>query len=173
MLLIEDTDGNTHYTWLKNMSHLLTGGIGHNKTGKKVYCKRCLTGFKTTAKLDEHKVICMDKGFVQRSVFPTEEMKIVHFKNYKNKWLVPFVVYTDMECKLEETDKENVISKHTPISISYSVVSIDPKWQRDCWVYTGDDCVQQFLLSLDKVKLELSDVMNLQLPMKPLSPVQQ
>ena len=33
--------------------------------------------------------------------------------------------------------------------------------------------MHQFLLSLDKLKLELSDVMNLQLPMKPLSPIQQ
>ena len=97
---------------------------------------------------------------------------MLHFKNYKNKWLLPFVVYADMECKLEESDDENVISKHTPISIAYSVASIDPKWNRECWVYTGDDCVQQFLLSLDKLKLELSDVMFLQLPMKPLSPVQ-
>ena len=29
LLLLEDTDGNTHYTWLKNVSHLMTGGIGH------------------------------------------------------------------------------------------------------------------------------------------------
>ena len=85
MLLIEDKDGNTHYTWLKNMSHLMVGGIGHKKAGKTVYCKQCLTGFKTEAKLDEHKLICTDKGFIQRSVFPTEEMKMLHFKNYKNK----------------------------------------------------------------------------------------
>ena len=73
LLLIEDKDGNTHYTWLKNMSHLMAGGIGHKIAGKTVYCKRCLTGFKTTSKLDEHKLICTDKGFIQRSVFPTEE----------------------------------------------------------------------------------------------------
>ena len=57
--------------------------------------------------------------------------------------------------------------------LAYSVASIDPKWNRDCWVYTGDDCIQQFLLSLDELKLELADVMNLQLPIKQLSPVQQ
>ena len=157
LLLIEDKDGNTHYTWLKNMSHLMHGGIGHKSTIKKVYCKRCLTGFKTEAKLDEHRLICTDKGFIQRSVFPTEEMKMLHFKNYKNKWLLPFVVYADMECKLEESDEENIISMHTPSSIAYSVASIDPKWNRECWVYTGDDCIQQFLLSLDKLKLELTD----------------
>ena len=70
-LVIEDKDGNTHYTWLKNMSHLMTGGIGHKKAGKKIYCKRCLTGVKTAAKLDEHKVICTDKWCIQRCVFPT------------------------------------------------------------------------------------------------------
>ena len=46
LLLIEDKDGNTHYTWFKNMSHLMHGGIGHKTTGKTVYCKRCLTGLK-------------------------------------------------------------------------------------------------------------------------------
>ena len=39
LLLIEDKDGNKHYTWLKNMSHLMHGGIGHKKTGKTIYCK--------------------------------------------------------------------------------------------------------------------------------------
>ena len=119
LLLIEDKDGNTHYTWLKNMSHLMAGGIGHKKTGKTVYCKRCLTGFKTEAKLDEHKILCTDKGFVQRCVFPTEEMKMLHFTNYKNKWLLPFVVYADMECKLEESNDENGL-----ISIRRSVSRI-------------------------------------------------
>ena len=123
--------------------------------------------------MDEHKLICTDKGFIHRSVFPTEENKMLQFKNYKNKWLIPFVVYANLECKLEQSDEENVISKHMPISIAYSVASIDPKWKRERWVYTGDDCVQQFLLRLDKLKLELADVMHLQLPMKPLSPVQQ
>ena len=173
LLVLEDKDGNTHYTWLKNMSHLMHGSIGHKRTGKKVYCKRCLKGFRTTAKLDDHKVVCTDKGFVQRSVFPTEENKMLQFTNYKKKWLLPSVIYADMECKQEESDEENVISKHTPISIAYSVVSIDPKWKRECWVYTGDDCVQQFLLSLDKLKLVLSDVLTVQLPIKPLSHVQQ
>ena len=96
----------------------MTGGIGHKKTRKTVYCKRCLTGFKTTAKLDEHKVICTDKGFIQRCVFPTDEIKMLQFKKYKNRWLLPFVIYADMECKLEESDEENAISKHTPTSIA-------------------------------------------------------
>ena len=173
LLLIEDKDGNTHYTWLKNMPHLMAGGIGHTHHHKRFICKRCLTSFKTTAKLEEHEVICTDKGFIQRCVFPTEENKMLQFKNYKNKWLIPFVIYADMECKLEESGEENVISKHIPVSIACSAASTDPKWQRECWVYTGDDCIQQFLLSLDKLKLELCDVMRLQLPMKRLSRTQQ
>ena len=63
---------------------------------------------------------------MQRSVFPTEENKMVHFKNYKNNWLLPFVVYADMECKVEQSDDENIISKHTPISIAYSSGSQPP-----------------------------------------------
>ena len=145
LLLIEDKDGNTHYTWLKNMSHLMAGGIGHTHHHKRFICKQCLTGFKTEAKLEEHKVICTDKGFIQRCVFPTEENKILKFKNYKKKWLLPFVIYADMECMVEESGEENVISKHTPISIAYRVASTYLKWQRECWVYTGNDCVQQFL----------------------------
>ena len=118
LLLIEDKDGNTHYTWLKNMSHLMSGGIGHKTAGKKVYCKRCLSAFKTEEKLEKHKVICTDKGFIQRCIFPIEKDKILQFKNYKKKLLMPFAIYADMECKLEEPDNENVISKHTPISIA-------------------------------------------------------
>ena len=46
--------------------------------------------------------------------------------------VIPFVIYADMECMLEESGEENVISKHTPISIAYSVASTDSKWQREC-----------------------------------------
>ena len=109
-------------------------------------------------------MICTDKGFVQRCVFPTEENKILQFKKYKKNWLLPFVIYAGMECKLEESDEENGISKHTPISITSGVASTDSIWKRECWVYTGDDCVQQFLLNLDILNLELSDALHLQLP---------
>ena len=173
VLLREDKGGNAHYTWLKNMSHITHGGIGHKSCQQRFVCKCCLSMFKTDVKLEKHKVICTDKGFMQRYVFPTEESKILQFKNYKNKWLIPFIIYADMECKLVESSEENVISKHTPISIAYSVVSKDPEWQRECWIYTGDDCIQQFLVSLDQLKLELVDVMHLQLPIKILSRDQQ
>ena len=75
LLVIEDKDGNSHYTMLKNMSHLMHGGIGHKKAGKTVYCKRCLTGFKSITNLEKHKVICTDKCFVQRCVFPMRKIK--------------------------------------------------------------------------------------------------
>ena len=86
LLLLDDKDGNTHYTWLKNISHLIHGGIGHTHHHKRFICKRCLTGFKTTAQVEKHKVICTDKRFIQRCVFPTEDNKILRFKSYTNKW---------------------------------------------------------------------------------------
>ena len=45
--------------------------------------------------------------------------------------------------------------------------------QRECWVNTCDDCIQQCLLSLDQLKLELVDVTRLQVPMKRVSRVEQ
>ena len=123
--------------------------------------------------MENHKKICTDKGVIQRCAFHTEKDKNVQFKNYKRKWLLPFVIYADMECKLVESSEENIISKHTPISIAYSIASTDLKWQRGCWVYTGEDCIQQLLSSLDQSKLELLDLMCLQIPMKRLSRDQQ
>ena len=56
LLLHEDKDGNTQYTWLKNMSHLMHGLN------------------KSAAKLEKHKVICTNKGFIQRCVFPQRKI---------------------------------------------------------------------------------------------------
>ena len=40
LLLSGDKDGNTHYTWLKNMSHLMAGGIEYTRHHKRFICKR-------------------------------------------------------------------------------------------------------------------------------------
>ena len=75
LILIEDDEGNTHYTLLENISALMYGGVGHKTNLKRFVCRRCLTAFNTESKLEIHKEICTDKGFIQRNVFPKEEDK--------------------------------------------------------------------------------------------------
>lgn len=51
--------------------------------------------------------------------FPTKENKILKFKNYRNKDLVPFVVYTGLECTVEPQEDDDEFQKHVLHSISF------------------------------------------------------
>jgi len=62
--LIEDNEGNTHHTWLNNISALMNGGVGHKTSYKRFVCRRCLTIFNTETTLEMHKEICTDEGFI-------------------------------------------------------------------------------------------------------------
>lgn len=56
-------------------------------------------------------------------ILPTEDNKIVQFKNHKNKNSVPFIVYANFECLLEpiENNKHDEICHHKTLSVEYYV----------------------------------------------------
>ena len=71
---------------------------------------------------------------------PSEDTKILEFNQYQISYKAPFIIYTDLECKIEKIDgcKNNPensftakVSKHIPsgfsISTIYSSRSIENK----------------------------------------------
>ncbi|XP_057324645.1 uncharacterized protein LOC130667171 [Microplitis mediator] len=131
----------------------------------------CLNHFKTEISFNSHNDDCFKLNKV-RMKFPTNENKILKFKNYRNKDSVPFVVYADLECTLEPQGDDE-IQKHVPHSIAF---------YRHCNYYNNlskfeinrsSDCVKWFVNKLENFAIEVEQYLKNPIPMKPLDKQQQ
>ncbi|XP_024867175.1 uncharacterized protein LOC112451646 [Temnothorax curvispinosus] len=95
-----------HFAWIKNLSRLVNSQLTAKRCAKHV-CDRCLHYFYTRDKLAAHSVDCgqMNDCAV---VLPNESDKWLSFDNHDRKERLPFVVYADLECLLEQRERENV-----------------------------------------------------------------
>ena len=83
----------------KKPSKLLIGVTSNNEGG--FYSLNCLHSFKTKNKLESPKVICENKDSCT-IVMPSEDTKILEFKQYQNSNKAPFIIYSDLECLIEK-----------------------------------------------------------------------
>ena len=82
-------------------------------------------------------------------------------------------MYADFESCLQviEDDSPGKLKKyreHKPISYAFSVASVDPQWNREIKCYTGSDCMEQFMIEIDKLLREIKDVYSKAMPIKKL-----
>lgn len=83
-----------------------------NSNHKYLICRRCLNKFfdndkiKKQKKLDEHLKECGKYDEI-KTILPTEEEKIIKFKNYKNQIKSPFILVADFESLLKKLDVKN------------------------------------------------------------------
>ncbi|XP_071652189.1 uncharacterized protein [Temnothorax longispinosus] len=116
-----------HFAWIKNLSRLVNSQLTAKRCAKHV-CDRCLHYFYTRDKLAAHNVDCgrMNDCAI---VLPNENDKWLSFDNHDRKERLPFVVYADLECLLEQRERENVeggprteryaYQRHVPFSLGY------------------------------------------------------
>ena len=86
---------NNHFTWVKNVSRLLTSQISSDPN-KRHYCLRCLTSFHTIESQQGHTVHCSRHGAI-RVELPDKQHNTLSFKNHNHSMKVPFVIFADFE----------------------------------------------------------------------------
>ena len=88
---------------------------------------------------------------------PSEDTKILEFKQDQKSDKVPFIIYSDLECLIEKIDgcKNNPeksstskVSEHIPSDFSMSTISSFKSMQNKNDVYTGKDFIKKFCESL-------------------------
>ncbi|CAD6227246.1 GSCOCG00011951001-RA-CDS, partial [Cotesia congregata] len=89
-----------HFAFIRNLSRLVKSSITKGKT-KLFFCDRCLCHFKLESSYQRHYTDCLSHNKVKMSL-PSQENKILSFKNHSFKDPVPFVVYADLESVLEQ-----------------------------------------------------------------------
>jgi hypothetical protein len=87
-------------------------------------------------------------------VLPTEENKLLEFKNIGKQLKVPFIIYADFEAITEPIDSVNKspdksytesYQKHEPCGYAYKVVCIDSKYTKPTKLYRGENCIEKFI----------------------------
>ncbi|KYN00049.1 hypothetical protein ALC62_09194 [Cyphomyrmex costatus] len=104
LLYVED-DIAGHFVLIKDLSRLVSSQIS-KKNNRKYFCDS------SSSKLELHSTDCGKLNDCAIRL-PSEDDKWLMFKNHCRKERVPFVVYADLECALEKTDKEPTSSTYT------------------------------------------------------------
>ncbi|XP_053592969.1 uncharacterized protein LOC128667335 [Microplitis demolitor] len=155
-----------HFALIKDLSRLVKSQISASKS-KLFFCDRCLNRFKLEKSFEDHKKDCFTLNKVHMT-FPTEENKILKFKNYQYKDIVPFVVYADLECTLEPQKNDNS-DKHIPHSIAfYRFCSYNNNLSK-FELNRSQTCIEWFVKKLECLALEVESYLKNPVAMKPLS----
>lgn len=163
-LLLITKPNKSHYVCIKNLSRLLARQAGYKeKSNNKVHiCRNCLHPFKNEETLIKHRENgCASINGDVRVEMPKPKENILKFKNYQNKFKVPFVIYADFESILKpresiNTDKKShIVNDHVPCGFTLKPVSINKKLHFSDVTYRGEDCIKIFCEELKKLEEEI------------------
>ena len=94
---------------------------------KRYFCQNCLQCFSSKNVLTEHEKVFLSINSAHSVRF---EKETIEFEKYFKQTPVPFKVYADFECILENVESYEVsyskkYKDHIPCSFVYQVVSVD------------------------------------------------
>ena len=162
LLLIEEDD-KKHYVYISNLSGLIVSGL--TKYQKKVIlCRNCLNHFYDKDKYEYHLKMGCEEHLSTKIIMPTEEEKIIEFKNYSKMNKYPFVIYADFETLNTNNEqklgnKTKIYGEHKPISYCFKIVCKDGR-EYEPIIYKGLDCVEHFIKNIMKVSEKILEEMK-------------
>ena len=143
LLIIEDD--KSHYLCIKDFNTFLF----HKTKNKneKWFCKSCLQCFSNEKVMIKHKEDCL---IINGTQSVDVEEGIIKFENCSRQLPVPFKIYADFECNLQNTEiYERSCAKkyhdHVPCSYAYKIVCIDDRFSKPIVVYRGENAVYEFI----------------------------
>ena len=154
ILLMICNGENWHYLVVKSLSGLLTGITSNHK--EDFYCLNCFQKYRTKNKLEAHKKICENRDYC-RIEMPTKDNNVIKYNHGENSIKLPFVVYADLECLLEnlsacynnpEESSTTKINKHMPSAYSIFTHCSFDKLKSKLNYYRGGDCMTKFCKDL-------------------------
>ncbi|KAB0790845.1 hypothetical protein PPYR_14921, partial [Photinus pyralis] len=159
LLLVQDCYEQSvkfHYVWIKNLSRLVSKQLSKEKRQKYI-CDRCLHFYRSEDKLHKHTKDCIQKNDTAIKM-PTEEKKMLKFKNFKNKIKAPFVVYADLESVLKPSEKKTAYQQHIPAAVGYYLKCSYDESLSFYNSYRGEDSMRWFADEMNKLAEDVSTV---------------
>jgi len=179
LLLLEDPSNpaKRHYTYVKNMSTLVSHRTKHN--GKTYVCNSCLHPFQKQETLDRHVPFCV-KHDAQQVIYPNADDEndcTLQFKSVQKQHPVPFYIVADFESFLApidraETDDSSgltIIDEHVVSGFCTYRVTHHAEHQTPAFVYSGPDPMTKFYDHIMREAREISRIVRGYVDMIPLT----
>lgn len=174
LLMIQDYADNCHYVWIKHISRLVRSQL--TKSGRKIFiCNCCLAYFASNEQLCVHKNECSKIV----SIMPSPDNCTLKFEKYERGLKVPFAVFADFECILQDIDtclpcpktsSTTDVQQHVPFAFAYYVKCSHDSTLDKLKVYRGEDAAKKFVQYLvEDVKDIYHNVIMKPKPMSPLT----
>lgn len=168
LLLLTSPNGEeSHFCWIKYMSRLLSSQISKN-SNKKYFCDRCLNHFANHDRLTTHSTQCMQQN--EHAIeMPTEENRIIRFKNFQNQLKVPFIVYADIETLLKSPDASfckseaantTAYQQHEAFSIGYFFKCMHDNTKSYYRSARGMDCIEWFVKQMYDIANTVTTILS-------------
>lgn len=164
LLLLENEDGRTHYTLIRNFSRLLSYTTKYE--GLSFFCFRCLHRFVRKDLLEKHQEYCQEHA-IQKINMPKIEDSILKFTAIHQQHPMPFVIYADFESLIvplpTNTPPSSNISytiktaQHIPCGYAYIIISQNGEIYKQVQCYRGEDAVSHFIKAIIKEKEEIKE----------------
>ncbi|KYN14562.1 hypothetical protein ALC57_13224 [Trachymyrmex cornetzi] len=157
-----------HFALIKDLSRLVNSQI--NRYGhRKYFCDRCLHYFDSSAKLEIHTEDCGKLNDCAIRL-PSEDDKWLSVRNHCRKERVPFVVYADLQCALEKTDKDPTSATytyqhHNVFSIGYYVHCSYDSSLSDYRFRPDKDCIAWLAEELRQLAHTVQSTISANVPM--------
>ena len=147
-LLLLYEDDKLHYVYIKDFNTFMFHKT-KNKN-KKWFCKSCLQCFSNEKVMKKHKEDCLSINGTQ-SV--DAEEGIIKLENYSRQLPVPFKIYADFECNLQDNEiYEGSCTRkyhdHVSCSYAYKIVCIDDRFSKPIVVYKGKNAAYEFIKAI-------------------------
>lgn len=163
--MVNDTDINSHYCFIKDLAKLVVSQCNSVK-GKIWLCDRCLHYFYSDTKLKIHKIACEQKNTCKITLPKRHSMqRWISFNNFNRQLPIPFIVYADIESLLQvipvdaPTGSEipkGAYQKHFPISIGFYLHDLHNPKKSQYKTHTGTDCIEWFVKNLYELSVEIA-----------------
>ena len=145
-----------HISLIKNLNKYLHRN--NNDNNKKYFCSRCLYSFISEENLNKHKNLCLKYNKKSEKIILPKEKSILKFEKIEHMIKTPFTIYYDIETynqhlkktkqfkKIQNTTHEKLLK---PYLIGYILkCNYDQKFSKKCQIFTGEQCVEKFILNL-------------------------
>ena len=161
-VLLISNEENSHYVFIKDFNRLMYSTVKTKNYYKRHFCMSCLQNFTIKEILNKHKKQCLLINDTQAIKYETGAINFINFNKQKP---IPFKIYADSEWLLKRVNIQlgkhtKLYQKHIHNPIGAKLVCIDDKFTSKTKMFTGSNCIKEFIEWIFEQKKCYNQIIN-------------